>query len=744
MAAVPPPPSGWASPALLRSCPYLLTCTVEIVRLQQRSALEAGVSLAGARTSMEADLAAALQLRLPEPRPSLCDLLAAGVALQALSEQQPQPTCRPLEVFLLPFSPAIASLPPPALLALLQACQLIALPEPAASTLAACLAQRYASLTPEQFQAEVGAPSPLWGARVLAWWELNFGSLVPPEIPGAAGHQHNCFCANLVLFSKHLAVNRPEVAFGLPAAGGPPSDFWARGLDCGSTPPPPCAALLASLFGHHAWVQGKWPAATAALKSSFAAGAEGSRALVALLRAQGAQRPLLAFLCCHLLWLHSETMGSAAAAPALAALAEALLAHPESACVAQSVGATVGGIVLNYPTAPGMGAALQAVLPALASALHCLALPHTSTRQVAYGLSIALDQCPPPLIASALATGIVPRLVQLLHWHHSTGAQFHACWALASCSGALAEGTAAVVDAGALPPLVRLLDSPELDVQERAVMALWATAARGLPARLAVLQAGVLPPLLRALAPSATTCTVHWAAKLCRELLHSKVVGGEVLPSLQQVLPLLPRLAALLSSESTGVQVDALWALSYACVGGEDRVQAVLQLGCLGRVGQLLGLAGESVAVPALLLLQNVLAGGELAVQGVLSAGALQALRPLLRAEQPERLRAEACRALRRVCGGSVGQVREVLQGGCLPGLLELAASGGQQEEACWALAGACGSGCRGVLQELGGVGRVREVFGRCQGITHRPEVLAAVGGALEALQVEVAQGEGR
>ena len=36
----------------------------------------------------------------------------------------------------------------------------------------------------------------------------------------------------------------------------------------------------------------------------------------------------------------------------------------------------------------------------------------------------------------------------------------------------LAVGTAALEDAGALPPLVRLLDSPELEVQQRAVMAL--------------------------------------------------------------------------------------------------------------------------------------------------------------------------------------------------------------------------------------------------------------------------------
>ncbi len=83
---------------------------------------------------------------MPEPRPSAAAMLAAGAALQPVAEQQPLPVISAAQVFGEAYSPHIAALPLPALLALLQASDLAGLPAPYIDLATACLAQRYASL----------------------------------------------------------------------------------------------------------------------------------------------------------------------------------------------------------------------------------------------------------------------------------------------------------------------------------------------------------------------------------------------------------------------------------------------------------------------------------------------------------------------------------------------------------------------------------------------------------------------
>ncbi len=87
-------------------------------------------------------MAAALAAQLPEPRPSAAELLVAGAALQAVMEQQPLPVCDPAQVFgAAAYAPAIAALPLPALLVLVEACDMDFSAQ-VAGIVAACLAQR--------------------------------------------------------------------------------------------------------------------------------------------------------------------------------------------------------------------------------------------------------------------------------------------------------------------------------------------------------------------------------------------------------------------------------------------------------------------------------------------------------------------------------------------------------------------------------------------------------------------------
>jgi hypothetical protein len=109
---------------------------------------------------------------------------------------QPLPSHTPSNaVFLAPYCPTLAALPHTVLQALLRVHHLAALPAPTPDFLSACLAQRYASLPPSQFQAEVADSSSHWDGLARGWWTARFGqpSLPPSQL---------CHCAQIVSLNR--------------------------------------------------------------------------------------------------------------------------------------------------------------------------------------------------------------------------------------------------------------------------------------------------------------------------------------------------------------------------------------------------------------------------------------------------------------------------------------------------------------------------------------------------------------
>eukprot|EP00045_Choanoeca_perplexa_P006876 m.59937 g.59937 ORF g.59937 m.59937 type:complete len:524 (+) comp13830_c0_seq1:147-1718(+) len=305
-----------------------------------------------------------------------------------------------------------------------------------------------------------------------------------------------------------------------------------------------------------------------------------------------------------------------------------------------------------------------------------------------------------PPIAAACEHGCVPVIVQLLQYHDFPDVQFEAAWCLTNITSSESAHVQAVIDAGALIPLVALLSSRHLDAKDQAAWALGNIAGDCEAFRDQVLAAGALMPLIKIISKESRDDIIrnaNWTlSNLCR--------GKKPKVDFESIAPALTVMHRMLYSEDEQLLIDTCWALAFISQGPPQQVERIIQAGVVGQLVRLIMHTKFAIVTPALRALGNLSCGNDRQTQILLNNQLLPAIKSLLTCHK-EPIRKEACWIVSNVLAGTHAQIKEVMRANIIPDLVARVHDGAfkTRREAAWALCNMCVSGTGDQVEWLAG-----------------------------------------
>ncbi|KAL2464577.1 Importin subunit alpha [Forsythia ovata] len=291
------------------------------------------------------------------------------------------------------------------------------------------------------------------------------------------------------------------------------------------------------------------------------------------------------------------------------------------------------------------------------------------------------------IIQKVIQAGVVPRFVAFLMREEFPQLQFESAWAIAIIAFGKSKNIKMLIDHGAVPTFVKLVDSSSDDVREQAVWALGNVAGDSPKYRDLVLGHGALAPLLSQLNERSRLSMLRIATRTL-----SNFCGGYPQPAFEQIRPALPILKQLVEySSDEEVLTHACWALSYLCDGTTDKIQAVIDSGVCPRLVELLLHPSPSVLYPALWTVGKIVSGDDIQTQYIISYNALPCLLNLLTGSHENKVKENACWAISNITAGNREQIQAVIDANIVGPLVHLLlnAEFDVKKTAAWAISNA-------------------------------------------------------
>lgn len=229
--------------------------------------------------------------------------------------------------------------------------------------------------------------------------------------------------------------------------------------------------------------------------------------------------------------------------------------------------------------------------------------------------------------------------------------------------------------------------SKDEDVRAQSVWALGNIVGDGTENRDRVLEAGALPIILDLLQTSSSSTKLDMVRNVAWIL--SNVFKRQPRPPFEMMKQSMPVLCKLLQLSDDEVVKDTCWTFSFIADGPTDRIQLVINNGVLPRIAEILKRfrAKPEITRPAVRILGSVAAGDDLQTQAVLLSGALEAFPELLKSPKDALIK-DVCWTISNLTAGNDQQIQSVIDADLIPALVGLcyAKNLSIRKEALWAV----------------------------------------------------------
>ncbi|KAG0417375.1 Importin subunit alpha, partial [Dictyocoela roeselum] len=295
------------------------------------------------------------------------------------------------------------------------------------------------------------------------------------------------------------------------------------------------------------------------------------------------------------------------------------------------------------------------------------------------------DNYPP--IQAVVDCGVVPRLVELLSPNSScyingnaetvVNTRLESAWALTNIASGDAEQTRTVIESGAIPLLVDMLNDENPEIIDQGIWALGNIAGDNEISRDVIIDSDVLPRLVGLMQKIIGNQKYTKLLRNATWLLSNLNRGRNPPPAIENMQLSLQILQKLIYVSDPETVNDAFWALSYISDADHRAIDMVLETDVLFKAMEYLKMAingddtGNFLACSIVRMVGNIVTGTNRHADKIIQLGFLDIFRELyLTFRDPKKItkiKKEICWTISNIAAGTTEQIQAIFDKNLLP-----------------------------------------------------------------------------